>query len=411
MDNLLVPSDTIDTTHATIESYAAQMKSVIILEKTKKNSNNSYKQILFVCEKQGQYARKNDAYTTKCTGYPFFINIYYRKHDKEFAITKSCLKHNYDPCSDATKFSSVMKKIDQNDLGLIEKLHNDGLRMKNIFSVLNSVSTKYLHKHDVYNAISDIALKNAFNDKQDQDDEFIQTIFWAYYNAVSEFAVDKDVLIIDTTYKTNSDLSEGKTEQDIIALWTKYPKAKIYISETWMLYKKSWLAPYTKRNINLDIRSSQHVKSLYTYEPFLHQNKHTYDEANMWLEKLQSAYSHFAFESFIKQQAELVKQLLSYHHSAFTGLMQQSYEYVIKHDKMPELPQRGSNIIQPSIFETVNISDVTNYNKIKIPPIKHSHRCLPNNRHIYNTDKNKTSLKKSISATKHLRGRSPKNAK
>ncbi|CAG8780630.1 24389_t:CDS:1 [Cetraspora pellucida] len=178
---------------ATIENYAAQTNSVIILEKTKKNPNNSYKQALFVCEKQEKYTETNNIYTTKCIECSFAISIYYRKYDKEFAITKLCLEHNYDFCSDATKFSSVIRKLNQNDLGLIEKLHNDKLRTKDIFSILNSVSTKYIHEPNIYNAIScqwqlklqglseikmllknlhedkniinDIALKNAFNNE------------------------------------------------------------------------------------------------------------------------------------------------------------------------------------------------------------------------------------------------------
>ncbi|CAG8715935.1 7915_t:CDS:2 [Gigaspora rosea] len=659
MNSTLELSDAIDTSTvesgctfatfaeacATIEGYAGRTNSVIILGKTKKNPDNSYKQVLFVCEKQGKYAGTNDAYTTKCIGCPFAISVYYRKRDKEFAIIKSCLEHNHDPCSDATKFSSVMRKLDQNDLGLIEKLHNDGLRTKDIFSVLNSVSTKYIHKPDVYDAISrqrqlklqglseiemllknlhedeniigDIALKNAFNDERNQDGKFMQAIFWAYRNAFSEFAVGKDVLIIDATYKTNrfsmplvaicsvdrfgstyplafalvysetqefycwvlqqlskaliivtgsaqvatiitdrelalmiaiskvfphtkhqlctwhifkniknklrreveidefikdvqkltySDLSEGEAEKDITALWIKYPRAKIYMSETWMPYKKSWLAPYTKGNINLDLRSSQRVESLHSklkgIKNRIIPNKHRHDEANMGLEKLKSVCSRFAFESFIKQQAELAKsesyevfesgnsaynviqicnytnltsknivhlgapgfciclhpqqtrtpselntvyphivqtfrQLLSYHHGAFAGLMQQASKYVMEHGKIPELPQKGPNITQPSIFETVSISDTTNYDEIKMPAIKHSRGRPPNNGRIHSADENKMSSKKSagkrkiddmvlkpitcvntaencdksqVPAAKRSRGRPPKNA-
>ncbi|CAG8555690.1 9876_t:CDS:1 [Cetraspora pellucida] len=139
---------------ATIESYAAQTNSVIILEKTKKNPDNSYKQALFVYRKQEKYARTNDVYTTKHIGCSFAISVYYHKYDKEFAITKSCLEHNHDSCSDATKFSSIIRKLDQNNFRLIEKLYNNRLRTKAIFSVLNSVSTKYIHKPNIYNAIS-----------------------------------------------------------------------------------------------------------------------------------------------------------------------------------------------------------------------------------------------------------------
>ncbi|CAG8638035.1 11291_t:CDS:2 [Dentiscutata heterogama] len=243
------------------------------------------------------------------------------------------------------------------------------------------------------------------------------------------------------------------------------------MSETWMLYKKSWLVFYTKRNINLDIRSSQCVKSLHSklkgvknriipidvlfatllqqlhelsqkqvYESFLHQSKHRYDEANMVLEKLKSVCLRFAFESFIKQQAKLAKsesyevfkstelntvylyivqtfkQLPSHHHDAFASLMQQASEYIIEHDKIPELLQRELKCQQSNIYIDV-------YQIIDI---------------FYSIDENKTSLKKSagkykhdkivvkliicistatncnksqVPVIKHLRGRSPKNAK
>ncbi|CAG8767940.1 20049_t:CDS:2, partial [Racocetra fulgida] len=78
---------------STVESYAMQTNTVIILGKTTKNVNGSYQQVSFVCEKQGEY--------------------------------------------NGTK-----------------ELHDNGLRTRDIFSVLSSISSKYIHKHNVYNAIS-----------------------------------------------------------------------------------------------------------------------------------------------------------------------------------------------------------------------------------------------------------------
>ncbi|CAG8746548.1 18279_t:CDS:2, partial [Gigaspora rosea] len=189
MEYVLKTSDTIDTstveagrTFATFhEARATQIDSVIILGKTTKNPDNIYRQAHFACEKQEKYIRKNDAYTMKRIGCPFVISINYCKRNKEFAITRSCLEHNHEVCSDATKFSTVVRKLNQDDLGLIETLHSNGLRTKDIFSVLNSV------------------LLNAFNDEQDQDGAFMQAIFWAYRNAISEFSVGKDIWIYLST--------------------------------------------------------------------------------------------------------------------------------------------------------------------------------------------------------------------
>ncbi|CAG8546721.1 21066_t:CDS:1 [Gigaspora margarita] len=106
----------------------------------------------------------------------------------------------------------------------------------------------------------------------------------------------------------------------------------------------------------------------------------------------------------------------------------------MKHGKIPELPQNGPTITQPSIFETVSIFDTTNYDEIKMPAIKRSRGRPPNNGRICSADENKMSSKKSagkrkhddmvlkpitcvntaensqVPATKRSRGRPPKNA-
>ncbi|CAG8826908.1 43566_t:CDS:2, partial [Gigaspora margarita] len=159
---------------ATIKKYAMQTNFVIILGKITKNSDNSYRQALFVCERQGKYSRRNDKYTTKHTEYPFAIGINYHKCTKKYIITKLCLEHNHDVCLSTTKFSTVSCKFDNDNLGWIEKLYDNRLRAKDIFSVLNSLSLnkiKLLLKtlHDDDNIVGNIALKDAYNDERDQD--------------------------------------------------------------------------------------------------------------------------------------------------------------------------------------------------------------------------------------------------
>ncbi|CAG8736528.1 13619_t:CDS:2, partial [Cetraspora pellucida] len=243
---------------AAIETYAAKTNTVLILGRTTKNPDGSgYRQAYFVCERQGKYSGKEEKHTTKRTGCSFMIGINYRKHSKNFVITKCCLEHCHDICPEATKFSPAIHKFDQDDLGLIEKLCNNGLRTKDIFSVLNSVSSKYVHKPDVYNAIShqrqkklqglneievllktlqhdenvlgSIATKAIHNDEHDQDGEFIQN------------KLKKDVKI-----------------DEFIQALQKLVYGDISINE------ESWLAPYMNNNINLDIRSTQRVESLHS---------------------------------------------------------------------------------------------------------------------------------------------------
>ncbi|CAG8539471.1 7968_t:CDS:2, partial [Racocetra fulgida] len=309
-NDILIPKkrntfSTFGKARAFVEKYAAQTNIVTILGRTTRNSEgNGYRQAFFVCEKQWSYNEKNEAYTTKRIGCQFVIRLNYRKHLKEFAITKLCLEHNHVIYPDARKFSINMRKMDQNELGTIKDLHNKGLRTKDIYTVLASVSSKYVYKRDVYNAvghqhqqklqglndiemlfktlehdeniIASIATKPAYNDECDQDGSFIQAIFWAHQNAFSEFAVVKDVLVVDAIgiginefirafqKLVYDDLSEDQTEQKITDLWLRFPSAKKYICETWMPHKESLLAIHTKGNMNLDIRSSQRVESLHS---------------------------------------------------------------------------------------------------------------------------------------------------
>ncbi|CAG8830305.1 2171_t:CDS:2, partial [Gigaspora margarita] len=195
MESNVLRINTFDEAHAAIEKYAAKTGTNLILRNTTKNSDGSgYRQAYFVCKKQENYGGKREQYITKCTGCPFVI--------------------------EATKFSTIACKFDQNDLGLIEKLNYDRHRTKDIFLVLNSISSKYIHKLDIYNAVSkqrqrklqglseieillktiqnneniigNIATKAAHNNERDQDGKFLQAIFWAYKTAILEFALAKD---------------------------------------------------------------------------------------------------------------------------------------------------------------------------------------------------------------------------
>ncbi|CAG8490251.1 7425_t:CDS:2 [Cetraspora pellucida] len=211
-----------------------------------------------------------------------------------------------------------MCKLDQNELGMVEELHNNGLRTKDIYNVLASVSSKYVHKYDIYNAVShqyqqklqelneiemllktlqnnknimtSMATKPAYNDEHDQDGSFIQAIFWAHQNAFSEFAIAKNILIIDMIYKTNRLLA------------------------------------------TIQQKHQEHIYKI-EYETFLYQNRHIQDDKDIGLEKLHSVCSQFAFETYIKKQRDLVI----------------SGEYgVLKHDdNLYDIVQIGDQVYNP----------------------------------------------------------------
>lgn len=325
--------------------------------------------------------------------------------------------------------------------------------------------------------------------------------------------VDIDEFVKAVQKLAYGDFSESQIEQEIDMLWKTFPSAKTYMCETRMPYRKSWLAPYTQSNINLDIKSNQRVESLHSklkgvenrvvpvdrmftilwkqmkehlqklaYETFIHQNKHSHDKSDTGLEQLKLVCSRYAYESFIKQQGDLAKsgdyevfetdncvynimriddtsqihvihlgtpsactcihpqrtrtpcrhiiaiylshlhthvpqseihqrwnvyhhtemehtvhshvtqifkQLPKYHHGAFSNLMQQASEYVMEHRKMPELLQGDQNTIQQLIFETINIQNIANDNRIKMPIIKRGRGRPPNNKRIRSADENK----------------------
>ncbi|CAG8837892.1 36009_t:CDS:2, partial [Gigaspora margarita] len=56
--------------------------------------------------------------------------------------------------------------------------------------------------------------------------------------------------------------------------------------------------------------------------------------------------------------------------------------------EMPKLLQKNPTNTK-AIFETINIKNTANYDKIQMPEIKHSHSRLLNNKHIHSADENK----------------------
>ncbi|CAG8557107.1 15703_t:CDS:2, partial [Racocetra fulgida] len=97
-----------------------------------------------------------------------------------------------------------------------------------------------------------ISTKPAYNDERDQNGSFMQGIFWAYRSAVVEFAVGKDALIINATYKTNSIDRFGLTYHLAFAL--------VY-SETKDFY--SWALQELHKVLTI-LTSNSHVATIIT---------------------------------------------------------------------------------------------------------------------------------------------------
>ncbi|CAG8806225.1 27679_t:CDS:2, partial [Gigaspora margarita] len=417
-------------------------------------------------------------------------------------ISKNPDEHNYEICLEATKFSTTIRKFDQNDFELIEKLSDDGLQTKDIFLVLNSVSSKYVYKPDIYNAMScqcqcklqglskievllktlkndnniigDIAIKPVYNDEHDQNGEFIQAIFWAYHNAIHEVAIAKDVLIIDTTYKTNRFSIPLVVICSIDHFGSLYPLAYAFIySETRDFY--CWIMQQLNKVLTI-LTSDAHITTIITNRKLVLMATtslvfpYAKHQLCIWylFKNIQNKLKkNYAFETFIKPQQDLAmisayeityenriynviqidspknltyiplyihvppnevhkhwhiqqtleleyvvdnvllpviqifKQLPQCHYDSFLDIMQCALEHVTKNGKVLELLS-NKNIEQKTIYRTINIDNVADYNKIIMPKVKHkrgrssNNGCIHGAEHIRGAEKkeNRVSLKK-----------------
>ncbi|CAG8741697.1 19915_t:CDS:2, partial [Dentiscutata erythropus] len=177
-----------------------------------------------------------------------------------------------------------------------------------------------------------------------------------------------------------------------------------------------------------DLQQHQEHIQKFAYETFLHQNRYTQDDKDVGLEKLHSVCSRFAFDTYVKQQRDLVifgeygvfkhdgvydiieldseyteevdntsnsvsqltvqifKKLPECYHGSLFDIMQSALEYILKSGKIPEL-QKDLDSLQGSIFETTNIDNITNYKEIKIPVTKRQRGRPRSNKRICSADK------------------------
>ncbi|CAG8624633.1 19315_t:CDS:2 [Gigaspora rosea] len=232
----------------------------------------------------------------------------------------------------------------------------------------------------------------------------------------------------------DDNLEVNQINQEIAALWKRFPEAKTYMCETWLPYKTSWLSPYTKLLTTL-WRQLQESSQKIVYETFLHQSKHVNDSGDSGLENLRLACSKYAFEAFVKPQGDLAKsgvyevfesndstynvkyiddqrwhvkhceeikhphvmqifkQIPKFHHNAFLNLMERVSDHVIKYGKVLELLPSELNITHKSTFETISINNLS-LERIKMPIIKYTRGRPKNNKRIRRKNKKKAPSKK-----------------
>lgn len=223
---------TFEEAKAFIERFAANHHTILSLFHTRKSNENVYLLATFVCEKYGSYrGKKKIGFRSKKTECPFAIRVNYRSRNNVYVITSVHLEHNHVLLPEASVFSTGMRKLTVDDCALTEMLDRNAMRTKDVIPILADVTGRYIHKADVYNAVSrsrrrklqgltevELLIKclcddpdivaalsvEALNENEsDQDGAFLRGMFWAYRSSLRQFSQAADLLVVDATYKTN----------------------------------------------------------------------------------------------------------------------------------------------------------------------------------------------------------------
>ncbi|CAG8537867.1 5200_t:CDS:2 [Racocetra persica] len=172
VNNILIPKkgntfSTFGEAHAFVKNYAAQTNIVTILGKTTRNSEgNGYRQAFFICEKQGAIMEKT----------------------MHMLLSE---QHNHVIYPDAKKFSINMPSVSSKYVHKRDVYNAVGRQRQQKLQELNEIEMLLRTLENDENIIASIATKPAYNDEHNQDGSFIQAIFWAHQNVFSEFAVAK----------------------------------------------------------------------------------------------------------------------------------------------------------------------------------------------------------------------------
>ncbi|CAG8742068.1 26778_t:CDS:2, partial [Dentiscutata erythropus] len=167
------------------------------------------------------------------------------------------------------------------------------------------------------------------------------------------------------------DLSEHQTNQEIVELWEQFLSTKKTTSHVKALHSKLKgvenrfaFETYVKQQRDL-VRSGEYGALKFC--------NNIYKVIQLDYEVHQRWYmQHNAEVNHILQLAtNIFKKLPECYHDALLNIMQSALEYILEDSKISKL-QKDLNILQYNKLKTTNIDDIMNYAEIKMPAVKHS---------------------------------------
>ncbi|CAG8777765.1 9275_t:CDS:2, partial [Dentiscutata erythropus] len=198
--------------------------------------------------------------------------------------------------SNKIMFDPGYRKLSNSEKSHIQMLYNRGMPVPTIVNMLTEQYNRYIHNKDVYNALNNQSkdyvnglseTANLLNSLSNNDEYKVTylinngklyCLFFTTHSALVMFKYYPEILLMDSTYKTNHfgiplllicgiDAIDFKTtivesdENQFNILWncllTKHPEAKTYMVEQWKHFIYIWVYCYINKNINYGIRTTQ----------------------------------------------------------------------------------------------------------------------------------------------------------
>ncbi|CAG8656768.1 20714_t:CDS:2 [Cetraspora pellucida] len=216
-------------------------------------------------------------------------------------------------------------------------------------------------------------------------------------NTITVPKAELDFLTFEEAYTF---IENYAAQTNIVVILTKITKNKdgSDYRQVFFAYKKQ--EQYNKHNYEINPDSRKFSSNMHKFSPNelgiieeLHDNRLQIKNIYAVLASISSneihQHWHVQYNAEVDHIPQLAtnifKKLPECYHNALLNIMQSASEYILKDGKMPKL-QKDLNILQHNNLNTTNVDDITNYEKIKIPAVKHNHSHSSNKKHILGAD-------------------------
>ncbi|CAG8832325.1 2756_t:CDS:2, partial [Gigaspora margarita] len=205
-----------------INAYAISKGFATRLRRTERNMNIIIRADI-VCRRAGVASntstglRMTKSIATNC---PFKVVVRWTKKNK-YSVWSVNLEHNHLLDSAAIKFDPGHRRLSRNENAHIQMLYDSGVPVPTIVNMLTEQYNRYIHNKDVYNSLNHQSrdyvkglsqtaeLLNNLNNNDEYlvnysiNDEKLHCLFFATRAALSTFNCYPEILLMDSTYKTN----------------------------------------------------------------------------------------------------------------------------------------------------------------------------------------------------------------